>query len=80
MLGKLLWAAPFIPNYKRIVAPIEGLLACRGTVHWTRECTAALNELASIIFLRLSVSMPQVDKPFKLYPDFDHQVNMAALT
>ena len=51
VLGKLLWAVPLTPNYKRIVVPIEGLLACCGTVHWTRECTAALNELASIIFL-----------------------------
>ena len=80
VLGKLLWAAPFIPTYKRIVAPIEGLLACRGSVRWLLECTAALNELASIIFLRLRVSMPQEDQPFKLYPDFDHQVSMAVLT
>ena len=79
-MGKLLWAAPFIPNYKRIVAPIEGLLACRGIVHWTRECTAALSKLASIIFLQLRVLMPQMDKAFKLYPNFDYQVSMAALT
>ena len=51
-----------------------------GTVHWMQECTAALNELDSIIFLRLHVSMPQTDELFKLYPDFDHQVSMAAIT
>lgn len=80
VLGNLLWAAPFIPNYKRIVVPIKGLLACQGTVCWMWECTAALNELASIVFLHLHISMPQTDKPFKLCPDFDHQVGIAALT
>ena len=71
---------PFITNYKHIVALIDGLLAYRGTVCWTRECTAALNELASIIFLHLRVSMPQMDKLFKLYADFNHQVSMVIIT
>jgi hypothetical protein len=27
ILGKLLWAAPFIPDFKRLVAPLERLLS-----------------------------------------------------
>ena len=53
LLGKLLWAQPFLPHYKMIVAPIEALLAEQGELKWTQQCSAALNELVQTVFERL---------------------------
>ena len=55
LLGKLLWAQPFLPHYKTIVAPIEALLVERGEVKWTPQCLSALNELVQTVFLRLRI-------------------------
>lgn len=46
VLGKLLWASTFIPDYKFIVQPIERLLNRKKGSVWTQECTEALNQLA----------------------------------
>ena len=35
LFGKLLLASPFLPNYKRLIAPIEALLGAKGEVRWT---------------------------------------------
>lgn len=45
ILGKLVWASPFIPSYKRIVAPLEALLSRKSDGKWTMDHTAALNTL-----------------------------------
>lgn len=39
VLGKLLWASTFIPNYKFIVQPLEKLLSRKKGSVWTQECT-----------------------------------------
>ena len=35
LLGKLLWASPFIPGFKELVDPIEKLLSAGGDHRWT---------------------------------------------
>ena len=80
LLGKLLWASPFLPNYKRLIAPIEALLGAKGEVRWTQECTTSLNAIIAMIFLRLRVSTPDDKLPYRLYPDFDSKFSLAALT
>lgn len=55
LLGKLLWASPFVPRYKELVAPIERLLSPKGSGEWTAECTSALNELLRVIGDRISL-------------------------
>ena len=30
--GKLLWASPFLPNYKHLIAPIQAFLGAKGEV------------------------------------------------
>ena len=80
LLGKLLWSSPFLPNYKRLIAPIEALLGAKGEVRWTHECTTLLNAIITMIFLHLCVSTPDDKLPYRLYPDFDSKFSMAVLT
>jgi hypothetical protein len=35
ILGKLVWASPFIPQYKKIVGPLEALLSRKSDGNWT---------------------------------------------
>ena len=58
LLGRMLWASPFVPNYKAIAKPIEALLACKGEARWTQQCTDALNEVARVVFQRFSLAIP----------------------
>ena len=57
MLGRLLWASPFIPDYKKKVAPIEALLSPSGPGAWTAECSAALNLLLRDVEPRLTLTI-----------------------
>ncbi len=57
VLGKLNWASSFVPNFKRLVAPIEELLQRGSKGAWTQQCTAALNALVDIIFKRLRLGV-----------------------
>ena len=50
ILGKLLWASPFIPEYKRLVAPLEDLLSGNSPGIWTLECTDAVNKLTRLMY------------------------------
>ena len=50
ILGKLLWASPFIPQYKKLVAPLEDLLSAGSPGEWGPECTEAVNELTRVMF------------------------------
>lgn len=49
ILGKLLWASPFIPEFKRLVAPLEELLSSSSAGEWTPECTDAVNSMSRIM-------------------------------
>jgi hypothetical protein len=50
VVGKLVWASSFIPNFKHIVGPIEQLLGRKKGQLWDARCTEALNELARLVF------------------------------
>jgi hypothetical protein len=39
IVGKLNFAAPFIPNYKQLIKPIEALLSRKLNPQWTEPCT-----------------------------------------
>ena len=39
VMGRLLWAAPFIPDFKRKVRPLEALMSPKAGGVWTQECT-----------------------------------------
>ena len=67
LVGKLNFAAPFIPNYKKLVRPIEALLSRKGTAKWTSKCTDALNQLVAHIFQRLALRIADVSLPFTVY-------------
>lgn len=71
LLGRLAWAAPFIPDYKRHVSPLEALLAATTSFEWTQECTDALNVMLRHVFSRLRLRLPDFSAPFRLHPDFD---------
>ena len=49
MLGKLIYASAHVPHYNKRVHAIEKLLTCKGEVHWTVECTQALNDLLQCV-------------------------------
>ncbi len=68
VVGKLNFAAPFIPNYKQLVRPIEALLTRRCNPKWTEPCTNALNKLVKLIFSRVRLELPDCNKPFFIYP------------
>ncbi len=55
LVGKLMWASPFIPNFKTLIKPIEGLLGGKEEVKWTRQCTEAVNLLVEQIFKRYAL-------------------------
>ena len=50
VLGKLLWASPFIPEYKGLVTPLEELLSGSSPGVWTAECTDAVNKLTELMY------------------------------
>jgi hypothetical protein len=53
ILGKLLWASPFIPEYKTLVAPLERLLSTGSSGEWGPECTAAVNQPTKVMFSQI---------------------------
>ena len=55
MLGKLLWASPFIPEYKRLVNPLEEFLSGGSTGEWPSECTEAVNKLIEIMYQQIKI-------------------------
>ena len=58
ILGRMLWASPFVPGFKRMVAPLEKLLGERGSAVWTTECTDAVNKIARAVFRRMELAIP----------------------
>ena len=48
VLGKLNFAATFIPDFKRVIKPLVSLLSSRSDGRWTVECTDALNKVLHI--------------------------------
>ncbi len=57
VLGRLLWAAPFIPDFKSKVKPLELLLSPKREGVWTQECTDALNMMLRTMEQRLTLAI-----------------------
>ena len=80
LLGRLLWASPFIVNYKVLVAPMEKLLSRTVEPVWTQECTDALNQMVKQIHHRMSLILADMSCPFKMYVDVGEEVFSIVLT
>ena len=67
-MGKLMYASPHVPHYKERVRPIERLLAQKGEVCWTAQCTAALNDLLQCIWQRIRLVPADPRGVLVMYP------------
>jgi hypothetical protein len=80
VLGRLLWASPFIPGFKEKVRPIEALLSPRSEGEWTQECTTALNALLRDVEKRLTLAIANPHAPFQAYASLGEEAGMVVLT
>ena len=80
VVGKLVWASSFIPGFKALVQPIEGLLSRKPGQLWDQRCTDALNELARLVFQRLQLGLADWSQPFQLHVEESRGVVQAVLT
>lgn len=80
LLGKLVWASPFIPGYKTIVKPLEALLNRTNEGTWDSTCTAALNQLLALVHQRVQLVIADCNQPFMLYPAIEAGVMSVILT
>lgn len=80
VLGRLLWAAPFIPNFKEHVRPLEALLSPKGEGVWTQECTEALNRMLRTIERRLTLAIADPYAPMQLYVSVGPATGMVIIT
>ena len=71
MLGLLNFSSTFVPNYKKLVAPLEALLKRKANQKWTSKCTEALNVLVDTVFKRLRLRLFDASLPLKMYVGFD---------
>jgi hypothetical protein len=67
-LGKLLWCSGFVPEFKKLIAPMEKLLSPASDGRWTQECTEACNQLVKVIFGRITLHQADVSLPLIVYP------------
>jgi hypothetical protein len=80
VLGRLLWASPFIPDFKAKVRPIEALLSPKGVGEWTQECTEALNTLLRDVERRLTLAVANPYAPIQAYASLGAEAGMVVLT
>lgn len=80
MLGRLLWASPFIPDYKRKVRPIEALLSPSSSGEWTMECTLALNSLLRDVERRLTLTIAKPCEPVEIHVALGPESGMVVLS
>ena len=80
MLGRLLWAAPFVPNFKEYVRPLEVLLSPKSSGEWTRECTEALNKVLRVIEERLTLAVADPHKHMDVGVSVGAETGMAVIT
>lgn len=79
VLGRLLWASPFVPNYKELVKPMEALLSPKSGGDWTGACTEALNRVLRVIEQRLTLAIANPDEPIHVFVDVGAGVGMGML-
>lgn len=80
MLGRLLWASPFVPNFKEQVKPIEQLLSPKGPGEWTEECTQALNNILRTVERRLTLTIADPYRPMEVYVSVGNETGLAVIT
>ena len=80
MLGRLLWAAPFIPNFKQRIRPIEALLSPKSAGVWTQDCTDALNELLRIVERRFTLAIADPHQPLEVEVAVSTDTGLAMIT
>lgn len=80
MLGRLLWAAPFVPGFKERVRPLEALLSPRSAGEWTEECTAALNDILRVVEKRFTLAIADPHAPLQLAVSVGPETGMAVMT
>jgi hypothetical protein len=79
-MGRLNFASQFVPDYKRIVAPVMSLLGNKGGGKWRPEHTECLNLLANIIHSRVKLGLCDMSKTVKLHVDEDGVNGSVVLT
>lgn len=79
IIGKLVWASGFLPNFKEEVRPIEALLS-RTTTSWTADCTDTLNRLVALIFRRMRLGLIDYSLPVNLFVGYTQHSMRAILT
>ena len=79
IVGKLVWASGFLPNFKEEIRPIEALLS-RTTTSWTAECTDTLNRLVALIFRRMRLGLIDYSLPVNLFTGYTQHSMRAILT
>ena len=81
IVGKLVWASGFTPNFKEETRPIETLLSCKDTTAmWSTNCTAALNRLVALIFRRMRLGLIDYAQPVDLYVGYSSHTVCTVLT
>ena len=71
IVGMLVWASGFIPNFREEIRPIEALLSRKDTAAmWNANCTAALNWLVALIFRRMRLGLIDYAQPIDLYAGY----------
>lgn len=65
------FGSKFIPDYKRIAAPLNTLMGAKAKGKWEEEHTEALNLLGSMIWRRLKLSLVDMNVDIDLHVDTD---------
>lgn len=76
----MLWASPFVPDFKERVQPIEALLSPKGPGEWTEQCTEALNEVLRVIEQRLTLAIADPYQPMDVYISVGRDTGLAMIT
>lgn len=75
-----MWAAPFIPDFKDKVRPLETLLSPKGEGVWTQECTDALNQMLRTVERRLTLAIADPYAPMHVYVSTSPTTGMVMIT
>lgn len=67
-MGKLMYASPYIPAFKRLIRPIEALLGRKEELRWDRECTEALNALLAWVERSVRLFPASMGGILRFYP------------
>jgi hypothetical protein len=79
-LGKLLWASPFIPEFKKLVMPLESLLSSGNAGEWSPECTQAVNDLTKAMYDQVKLVQGDPNGEFYMYVSVERNVGLIATT